>query len=1393
MITPSMSQNGIIYVDKQITECSSSPERWCVRYANRQEAWDFIEDNASLDFIPKNIQVRKMVLPTDNPWKFEIALYIRWKSSQQQVSSDQKICSVVVFDKSGSMWVLSWWSASGSVILSWWGGSHEWDDSGNWKVDDLTWWIIGAREYIKKEKWNSAVSWAIDFSNYMFNQYDNSSLGLVFFWTTATVAQELAHSTFSKSIFDDVSLEWSTNIHDWLIKAGEMLSWADCDKKYIILMTDWVANKKMTLNDDWERELFTSLENEGRTPTEAAIWYALDLKDAPNLIEIFTIWYWLENLTNSGEAINTLMSIASNPVETHYFNASEDNITEIFNDIWENQIIVNNMKITSIADSLWNKILWNEINITEETSITESWVVYSFPIRIDPTASWWVKTNDGLTLNYIDANWVAASLTIPASKSSEIYWTQPKCDWILPEWVWIILWSWEYMQSWVKPTPPQRGQNDEYELYPSYYPRHYTWTSNPWVCEWSCTPWYQLNQQGDWCEEIVVTHEVNINVDPAWYGSVDNSKVIADHLSSIVIDNSKRTVRVGYVTVTATPNSWDAQYTYEFSGWNNTCGNEVTDNCSITAEFRRSVNKYLITWKNWDGTVLDSWMVEYGTTPVYNWVNPPIRPADASNTYTFNGWNPTVTWVTNAQDYTAVYIPSANSHTVSFSIDPVWYWSVDKNKIVANSWAEIEWIWDTITIWGETVRATPISWDEQYTYEFSWWNLDDCGDILTSSCTIVAEFRSVKNIKLNIVSNNSEYWNVDVSSGYFYPGTLSLFTSGNELRVLKATIWPTKTLLTSIASPNADDEHYNYRFVDWSIPDSCSGQYNFNDDCTVVANFERLANKYLITFVNYDWTVLQQSEMEYGSKPKYMWGTPEKLVEWYTNTFVWWDPEINSTTIVEWAQVYTATFTSVANNYTVLFSWNGAIWEMPWQSFIYWVSQKLSKNSFVMDWYKFIWWNTESNWNWAWYADEESVKNLAMSWEVTLYAQWWANTYIVVFNWNNNTSWSTNNQDMELWESENLNENNFVRDWYTFSWRNTQEDWNWKWYSDEELVNNLASSAWEIVTLYAQWTPNPYTIVFNGNWASTWVMGSQSMVYDVESILNENMFVRDWYIFNWWNTKADWTWKPYSDKSLVKNLATEGTIVLYAQWKTKNSWWSSGWWTKNKDDCPNGDYSWDYYDKKCWSKVKTWKTEVEPEEKPTTVTPVENKTETKKCSIEWSKYSAEVNEAYIWACKNWIIKSQTIQGARLWEFLNRAEMAKIVSIFEMLVLDSKPNRNKDCSAFADSISWYNAEMKNYMITSCQLERMWIHTADHKPIKDFMPKKFVSRAEFWTILSRILRWNKYEAPKNSSKYYVKHLKSLKWEEILSNTNPELKERRSYAILMIYRAAKKLGKA
>ena len=173
-----------------------------------------------------------------------------------------------------------------------------------------------------------------------------------------------------------------------------------------------------------------------------------------------------------------------------------------------------------------------------------------------------------------------------------------------------------------------------------------------------------------------------------------------------------------------------------------------------------------------------------------------------------------------------------------------------------------------------------------------------------------------------------------------------------------------------------------------------------------------------------------------------------------------------------------------------------------------------------------------------------------------------------------------------------------------------------------------------------------------------------------------------------------------------------------------------------------------------------------------------------KCSVEGTNRSEEEKAAYLYACENDITTIRDIEKARLGDFLTRAEMAKMISVFATKELWMKPNTSKDCSNFANSIASYNQEMKDYMVMSCQLELMWIHTVDYKAIPDFMPSKRVSRAEFGTVLSRVLWWNKYEW--TNSNYYINHLNALKENNIITNINPHITEYRAWVFLMLYRS-------
>jgi hypothetical protein len=175
-----------------------------------------------------------------------------------------------------------------------------------------------------------------------------------------------------------------------------------------------------------------------------------------------------------------------------------------------------------------------------------------------------------------------------------------------------------------------------------------------------------------------------------------------------------------------------------------------------------------------------------------------------------------------------------------------------------------------------------------------------------------------------------------------------------------------------------------------------------------------------------------------------------------------------------------------------------------------------------------------------------------------------------------------------------------------------------------------------------------------------------------------------------------------------------------------------------------------------------------------------------KCSIENSIYSEEENAAYLYACEKDITTIKTIQAARMHDQLTRAEMAKIVSQYLITQIPERtPNLEKDCSAFNASIAHYQGtDLYDYMTLACQYEVMGIHP-DYTPLTDFMPDKYVSRAEFGTIFSRILRGKTNEG--SNQFRYQNHLLALRNAKIISNIDPTLLELRAWVFLQLYRAA------
>ena len=171
------------------------------------------------------------------------------------------------------------------------------------------------------------------------------------------------------------------------------------------------------------------------------------------------------------------------------------------------------------------------------------------------------------------------------------------------------------------------------------------------------------------------------------------------------------------------------------------------------------------------------------------------------------------------------------------------------------------------------------------------------------------------------------------------------------------------------------------------------------------------------------------------------------------------------------------------------------------------------------------------------------------------------------------------------------------------------------------------------------------------------------------------------------------------------------------------------------------------------------------------------------CSIQDSQFASEQNDAYLWACQHNITTIRTIQEVRLDQPLTRAELAKIMSVYAMKEYHLKPLRA--AAVNYKDVNTDLGDLADYIQLAYQLQIMGID-ADGTPIQAFEPHKLVSRAEFATVLSRVIWGNKHNI--SGDDRYSAHLQALKKYRVITSDVPaNWWELRGRALLMLHRNA------
>ena len=302
-----------------------------------------------------------------------------------------------------------------------------------------------------------------------------------------------------------------------------------------------------------------------------------------------------------------------------------------------------------------------------------------------------------------------------------------------------------------------------------------------------------------------------------------------------------------------------ATCTYTFTGWDQPLEN-ITSDCVRVAQYEEILkpvtNYYKVTFKNYDGTLLQEVTVEEGKTAVYS-ASTPTKPSTPTHTYTFTGWDGSLENITSDCVRIAQFSETQVKFTVSF-----------KNY-------DDTLLYETYVESGKTATymgPTPVRPEtNEYSYTFSGW--DHSLENVTTDLICVAQY-------IEIQKPITIYHKVTFKN---YDGTILQEVNvedGKNATYTGAT--PTRT----------NTPEFTYTFTGWD-----GSLENITSDCVRVAQYSTSNVEYTVKFYNYDNQLLYTDVVYYQETATYYGPTPTREASSaYYYTFKGWDKELTNVT-----------------------------------------------------------------------------------------------------------------------------------------------------------------------------------------------------------------------------------------------------------------------------------------------------------------------------------------------------------------------------------------------------------------------------------------------------------------------------------------------------------------
>ena len=293
---------------------------------------------------------------------------------------------------------------------------------------------------------------------------------------------------------------------------------------------------------------------------------------------------------------------------------------------------------------------------------------------------------------------------------------------------------------------------------------------------------------------------------------------------------------------------------YTFKYWSIEKGGEeynfntlVTENITLYAVY--NINKYTVTFKNYDGSTLQEETLEYRALPKYKG-EVPTREKTKEYTYTFKGWDKEITEVTNNQEYIATYTETKNKYNVKFT-------NYD-GSILQEETLE----YGTLPVYKGEIPTREKT--DEYTYTFKNWNKEITE--VTDNEIYIAVYKEEKNkytviymdgereytrkevnygetVSEEVISKDHNIyrgWTLDENTYDFNTPVTKNITIKSSFELVESPIiestpieWTKENVKVTISSDH-NDYSYMYKIDDGEYQ-NYNGEFTVDKNCTVIA------------------------------------------------------------------------------------------------------------------------------------------------------------------------------------------------------------------------------------------------------------------------------------------------------------------------------------------------------------------------------------------------------------------------------------------------------------------------------------------------------------------------------------------------------------------------------